>query len=214
MGRYLEQVNDGEEVVLSRRPHVIHVLPSVSVVVVTIAGLIVWSRLNLEGSTNSTARTVALVAFALSAAWAGWAWLEWRYTRFHLTNFRVLMWSGVLARRRSEIPLDRVNTVFVEQRIIDRILRCGDLSIESAGEGGRETFPRCPRPLDVKQAIHRQKHSDRLGASGDAGRTSSDADADLASQLERLATLRDRGELDEWEFSDAKARLLRSSTDS
>lgn len=214
-----ENLNAGEEMVLSLRPHKLFLAPPVFGLVGAVTAAVIWSSAGLVSDANQAAKLVVAGVMVVAVLFAGWSWLEWRFTRFHLTSQRVLMWAGVLSRRRVEIPLDRVNTVFVDQTIFERVMRCGKLSIESAGEGGKETFPQCPRPLDVKQAIHRQKHSSnglshasqhpqdlsgRFGGLVEPG----DVPGGLAGQLERLVTMRDQGALDEWEFAEAKAKVL------
>lgn len=200
---HTEYLNDGETMALSLRPHKLYLAPSFVGLVIGLVAAVAWFVAGLEGDMNSSAKTAAAVLLAAAVVWFAWSLLEWHFTRFHLTSQRVLIWSGVLARRRAEIPLNRVNTVFVNQSIPERILRCGRLSIESAGETGQQSFPQCPRPLDVKQAIYRQRTvvPESTGSVGSR-------DSDLASQLERLAALRDQGVLDEWEFDDAKTRVL------
>ena len=55
---------------------------------------------------------------------------------------------GVLAKQGIEIPLERVNTVFFNQAIFERMLGAGDLTIESGGETGTAEVHRHPQALD------------------------------------------------------------------
>lgn len=200
---HTEYLNDGETMALSLRPHKLYLAPSFVGLVIGLVAAVAWFVAGLEGDMNSSAKIAVAILFVSACTWFAWSVLEWHFTRFHLTSERVLIWSGVLARRRAEIPLNRVNTVFVRQSIFERLVRCGRLSIESAGEAGQQEFPQCPRPLDVKQAIYRQRTEGPM-PSGPFG----SSDSGLASQIERLAALRDQGILDEWEFDDAKTRVL------
>ncbi len=60
--------------------------------------------------------------------------LRWRTTHFVLTTRRVLIREGVLSRSGIDIPISRINSVQFRHSLIDRILGCGTLIIESASE--------------------------------------------------------------------------------
>lgn len=60
--------------------------------------------------------------------------LRWRTTHFVLTTRRVLVREGVLARRGIDIPIHRINSVQFRHTLLERLLGCGTLSIESASD--------------------------------------------------------------------------------
>lgn len=60
--------------------------------------------------------------------------LRWRTTHFVLTTRRVLVREGILSRSGIDIPISRINTVQFRHSLIDRILGCGTLIIESASD--------------------------------------------------------------------------------
>ena len=60
--------------------------------------------------------------------------LRWRTTHFVLTSKRVLVREGILSRSGIDIPINRINTVQFRHSLIDRILGCGTLIIESASD--------------------------------------------------------------------------------
>jgi uncharacterized membrane protein YdbT with pleckstrin-like domain len=60
--------------------------------------------------------------------------LRWRTTHFVLTTRRVLVREGILTRRGIDIPINRINTVQFRHSLLDRILGCGTLTIESASD--------------------------------------------------------------------------------
>ncbi len=74
------------------------------------------------------------------------------------------------ARRGVEIPLDRINTVFFNQGVFERMIRAGDIGIESAGENSRQEFSDIYNPVLVQTTIYRQmeeyenRRQDRLGS--------------------------------------------------
>jgi uncharacterized membrane protein YdbT with pleckstrin-like domain len=110
--------------------------------------------------------------------------------------------SGVVAKRGIEIPLERINTVFMHQRILDRVLRNGDLTIESGGERGSETFLHIAEPAKVQNDIYLQLERNQQAASQKS------APVDVVAQIDRLDDLRTRGVITEAEFQAKKAQLL------
>ena len=134
-------------------------------------------------------------------------WFAGRYTRwatmnFVLTSDRLIYRSGVVAKRGIEIPLERVNTVFSNQTIFERLLRSGDIVIESGGEQGRQLFNDIPNPSDVQNEIYRQIEENSKRSGGGA------PEPDIVDQIDRLAGLRQRGVITEAEFQAKKAKLL------
>jgi uncharacterized membrane protein YdbT with pleckstrin-like domain len=123
----------------------------------------------------------------------------------------------VVAKKGIEIPLDRINTVFFNQTFFERLLGAGDLGIESAGEGGRQTFTDIRKPSLVQQEIYRQKELLERRRVHDMGRTiaqhspqnQAPAAANVPEQIEHLDRLRRSGALTEEEFQAKKAELLR-----
>ena len=58
-------------------------------------------------------------------------------------------------RTGSEIPIGRVQDVTYHQSIIERLVRAGSLTVESAGRHGQDPFPDIPRPAEVQSLINR-----------------------------------------------------------
>ena len=73
-----------------------------------------------------------------------------------ITTDRLIYRHGVLSKHGIEIPLERVNTVFFSQSILERMVGSGDLVIESAGELGRQDFSNVRKPSAVQNEIHKQ----------------------------------------------------------
>jgi uncharacterized membrane protein YdbT with pleckstrin-like domain len=85
--------------------------------------------------------------------WALWAWialgvlglaavfrwtllpvLRWRTTHFVITTRRVLIREGVFTRNGIDIPMSRINSVQFRHNLVERMLGCGTLIIESASD--------------------------------------------------------------------------------
>jgi len=61
--------------------------------------------------------------------------LTWLATTYTLTNRRLITRSGLLTRRGHDIVLTRINDVSYERSLMDRMLGCGTLYIQTAAEG-------------------------------------------------------------------------------
>jgi hypothetical protein len=119
----------------------------------------------------------------------------------------------VIAKKGVEIPLDRINTVFFNQSLFERLVGAGDLGIESAGEGGRQTFTDIKKPNLVQNEVYRQvegldaRKMQRLGEAAGGG-SLPQPPASIPEQIEKLDQLRRQGALTEEEFARKKAELL------
>jgi hypothetical protein len=154
---------------------------------------------------------------------------------FVLTTDRIISRRGFLHKEGTEIPLERINTVFFHQRILERMVGAGDLTIESAGERGSETFSDVRRPSVVQKEIYVQmeENENRMrrpyvppqgeiapGAAPGQDRTLAQGyeqaptqpvqqgGVDIAAQIDKLADLHARGVLTDEEFASKKADLL------
>ncbi|GAB3833316.1 PH domain-containing protein [Kribbella italica] len=70
--------------------------------------------------------------------------LNWFFSTYTLTNRRLITRHGILTRTGRDIPLMRINDVSYEHGLIDRMLGCGTLQIQSASEGGHVVLPDVP----------------------------------------------------------------------
>ena len=137
-----------------------------------------------------------------------------------LTDRRVISRSGIVSKRGTEIPLERINNIDFHQRIWERVIGAGDLDIESAGKDGQSHFDNVRHPDMVQQEIYRQMEvnarrqacwSRRRGARPRPGarrRRSPCTTPDVADQIAKLATLRDQGRITPEEYEAKKAELL------
>ncbi|MGH3787716.1 MAG: PH domain-containing protein [Pseudonocardiaceae bacterium] len=126
---------DGERVVLHKHPHwkmlVLPVLAFLLIVALSsyVAALVAGRSWQLYGWIGlAVLGGVGVLWLALTPL------LRWRTTHFVLTNKRVLVREGILTRTGIDIPLSRINSVQFRHSIIDRILGCGTLIIESASD--------------------------------------------------------------------------------
>jgi uncharacterized membrane protein YdbT with pleckstrin-like domain len=209
-----ELLTDDEELVLDLRPHWWYITPaSIYLGLAVLLGIVALAQ-DWHEAIQVFCGLLVLVALGYFAQRYG----RWATTNFVVTNERVVSRMGVVAKKGIEIPLDRINTVFFNQTFFERLLGAGDLGIESAGEGGRQTFTDIRKPSLVQQEIYRQKEQFERRRLGDMGRTiaaqfpqqgAGTPAPSVPEQIEHLDRLRRSGALTEEEFQAKKAELLR-----
>jgi uncharacterized membrane protein YdbT with pleckstrin-like domain len=127
--------------------------------------------------------------------------LDWITTQYVITDERVIYRAGILSRRGKEIPLEVINDVAFNQRFVERLLRSGDLLIDSAGDMGPTRYSNIPDPEALKSIIYQARESRMMVLKGNNNRSS-------ASELESLARLRDQGVLTQEEFEMQKRKII------
>ena len=194
-------LNDNEQVILDLRPHWARLFwPVVAVVAAIIVTIVVNSAVD-----NSILLYLLLVVTLVAVLWFAVRYLKWRTTNFVVTTDRLVYRSGVFAKHGREIPLERVNDIGFHQTIFERLIRAGDLTIESAGERGQETFGHIPKPSMVQNEIYRQIEASR---GRNADRMAGRRELSVPEQLEKLDELRQRGVISQAEFDQKKTQLL------
>lgn len=97
---------------------------------------------------------VLVVGLLLIGFWAVWPFLKWLTTHFVITDRRVLMRSGVLARTGRDVPLSRINDITFSHTVLERMLGAGTLVVESAGERGQVTLNDVPHVEKVQRELY------------------------------------------------------------
>jgi len=149
-------LGDDEEVVLDLHPHWKRLLvPGLLLpIVVGIASYLIF--LVPTGSVRAPLRWgIVAVAVLVLLRWSLWPYVTWLTTRYVLTTRRVVIRRGVFGRSGRDIPLTRVNDVSFHHSLVERMLRCGTLTIESAGEHGQVVLPEVPDVELVQREVYR-----------------------------------------------------------
>jgi uncharacterized membrane protein YdbT with pleckstrin-like domain len=193
-------LNDGEEIILDLRPHWFFLVAPVLALIAALA-LAVWVG---TGDPEDYVlfpvlglSVVALLYFLVRLA-------QWT-TDFVLTTDRLIYRKGVVSRSGREIPLERVNDVSFTQSLFQRMLRAGDLLVESGGERGQSSFGHFADPQGIQNEIHRAIEA---AAARDADRMAGRRELSPLEQLEKLEELRQRGVISQAEFDLKKQNLL------
>jgi len=86
--------------------------------------------------------------FTLSLAF----WFNRWLSEFVITNRRIIIKTGFIARRTLEMNISKIESVNVDQSVMGRILNYGSMTIIGSG-GTRETFHKISRPLAFRKAF-------------------------------------------------------------
>jgi uncharacterized membrane protein YdbT with pleckstrin-like domain len=147
---------DDERTVLLLHPHwktlVRPLLVSVLVVIAVLVVIVIIPSGKAAAVERLAAGVVGLLVLML---WLIVPLLRWRTTQYELTNRRLRMRAGVLTRHGRDIPLTRINDVSFEKGLLDRLLGCGRLVVESAGEHGQIRLTEIPHVEEVHSTLFR-----------------------------------------------------------
>ena len=98
-----------------------------------------------------------VLACLLAAAWVWLAYclpglLRWQGTRYILTSRRVMARYGMMRRRDEQVNLASVRNVTVHQSVVQRILRSGNISLET-GYQSVVTIPDVPEAARFRDFV-------------------------------------------------------------
>lgn len=153
MGYVTKNLMPGELVLLRPVYHPVRFLPGALGVV--LGGLIAVGALVLPAGTASPEILLAVggvLALVGLVALAGRAIVD-SFDEFAVTSLRIIKKTGVLTRRVSQIPFDKVQDLRLVATLWGRWLSYGDVAIDSASEEGPVIFRRIQNPEAFRNAV-------------------------------------------------------------
>ena len=145
-------LSEGERLVLKVHQHWKTVLGPVLVLALIIAATLVV--LILVPRLVAPARLgVGAAALVLAIVFVAGPLLRWWTTSYELTNRRLRLRAGVLTRSGRDFPLSRISDVSFSQSVLDRLLGCGRLVVESPGEHGQLVLTEIPHVQQVQATL-------------------------------------------------------------
>lgn len=190
-----EQLSSGEELIVVAHQHPLVLFKPV---LLNVIALVI-----LAGIAYRLDRMWILALYVFPLLYLLWEVLEWRRREYILTNHRVVRQEGVFSTASFDAPLDKINNVYHNQSFAGRLLKYGEVRLETASEQGLTTFEFLHDPIVFKNAVvsQRELYSNR------AIRTNA-SERSIPQLIEELASLRDRNIITESEFQDKKRALL------
>lgn len=145
---------DEEQVVSDLHPHWKAMVWPFAGAVVVVAAAVYGVVALPSGSARGWERlAIGVVAVALVVWWSVIPYVRWRSTHFVVTNHRIITRTGVISRSGRDIPLNRINDVSFNHGVLDRLLGCGTLVVESGGERGQLTLGEVPHVERVQRLL-------------------------------------------------------------
>jgi uncharacterized membrane protein YdbT with pleckstrin-like domain len=137
-----------------------------------------------------------------------------------VTNLRVIDEYGVFSNNTKESPLDKINNVSCRQSFWGKIFGYGNVQIQTAAEIGSTTYFAVENPKELKDTItnmqeeykqHQiKKQATELASAMIAGQQQQTNKTDIATELEKLHDLKQKGILTEEEYNIRKTKVLNS----
>jgi uncharacterized membrane protein YdbT with pleckstrin-like domain len=147
-------LSEGEHSVLFLHPHWKTVLmPFLLLVLVVVVAAVLVVVIPHNRLQTDERIAVGVIALIVALIWTGIPFLRWRTTTYELTNRRLRLRRGIVSRTGRDFPLIRISDVSFSHGPIDRLLRCGKLIVESAGEHGQLVLNEIPEVEKVQATL-------------------------------------------------------------
>lgn len=149
-------LSEGERVVLHKHPHwKVLLLPCLALAAIIALG--VWGAVMVQDL--SWADIAWIIIAGLGLVLVVWLFLvpfvRWRTTHFIVTTNRIMAREGVVSRTGIDIPLSRISSVRFEHGLVDRVVGCGTLIVESSSQEPLE-FDDIPGVERVHTLLYRE----------------------------------------------------------
>ena len=150
VGRYVDKVlQQGEEVRYSASLHWILYVPGL---LLWLVAAVVYLALPTSGGFGTLGRFAALLVFAAGLYLVARAWFRWWTTEIAVTNRRVIYKTGFISWKTTEMHMDKVESVEVEQSVLGRMLDFGEVVVRGTGSGF-EPIRDIGAPLEMRNHI-------------------------------------------------------------
>jgi uncharacterized membrane protein YdbT with pleckstrin-like domain len=171
--RYDQSLAPGEECIQVLHPHWRTLVGPIALAFVVVAAALAGEVL-IPSNKYATSERLALgaVAIVLLMWWLTYPLLRWRTTVYELTTRRMRLRDGIVSRNGRDIPLSRITDVSFRKGLLDRLLGCGTLVVESAGEHGELTLTEIPHVERVQSTLFQLVEEERVRADPGDGITS------------------------------------------
>jgi uncharacterized membrane protein YdbT with pleckstrin-like domain len=165
MGFPAKLLSEDETVVLLLRRHVKVLIGPLIVLLLVVAGAVVLAVVVPAGGWQTGTRLgILIVAAVVVARWVVWPYLKWWNEIYVLTNRRLVLREGVVNRSGHDMPLNRLTDVSFTHSLWQRMLGCGTLVVESAGERGQIRLSDVPKVELVQRTLYRLADANRPAA--------------------------------------------------
>jgi uncharacterized membrane protein YdbT with pleckstrin-like domain len=158
-------LTEGEHLVLRLHQHWKTVLRPFLILAAAVIALLALLLLVSAVRDSVPARiALAVITLVVVLTWVALPLLRWRTTSYELTNRRLRLRAGIVSRIGRDFPLSKISDVSFQQGLLDRLLGCGRLIVESPGERGQLVLTEIPHVQDVQATLFQlvENEQDRL----------------------------------------------------
>jgi uncharacterized membrane protein YdbT with pleckstrin-like domain len=193
--------------VIVREAHLSRVIYLPAAVLLALAAVL-FAEVYSGGESTRYALPAPVILLAAAAAAALGALVKRSSSEFVVTNKRVLVKTGWLRRRSTEILLRQIEGIAVEQGIVGRVLNYGTIVVEGTGSD-RTPYRGISDPLGFRLAVQEQIEGTLAQRNPGAPQRADPPRGDPYADLLKLNELREKGVLTDEEFNREKAKILR-----
>ncbi|WP_020493819.1 PH domain-containing protein [Verrucomicrobium sp. 3C] len=104
---------------------------------------------------NSTTSSVGVLFILIALISAIDSFIQYRTSEFGITNKRLIAKAGFIRRRSTEVLLNQVEGIQVNQGILGRILGFGSITFGGTG-GTKDPYPNIAAPFEFRKKAHEQ----------------------------------------------------------
>ena len=196
-------LSPGEEVVAEFRPHWTAILGPLGITLLALLLVLFLFFFMTPGTFLYVWGPLIVAVLWIAVTIRGL--INWLTTNHVITNERVIHRTGFISKAGKEIPLEMINNVAFNQSVFERMVRSGDVMIESAGETGQTMYTDIPQAEEKKNLIYKAREERMLTLErGGQG-------VSRAEQLQILSKLHDEGRLTDAEYEAQKSQVLGQS---
>jgi uncharacterized membrane protein YdbT with pleckstrin-like domain len=131
---------------------------------VAIAGALTAGATKVAGG-DVEAGLVALVVIVLLAVVLVVGWITRLFTTYTISNHRLHIRRGIVARAEQQTAITRVQNVNTHQSVLQRMLAIGNVNFDTAaGDDFDFEFAGVASPQEVVEAVHRAQREADAGA--------------------------------------------------
>jgi uncharacterized membrane protein YdbT with pleckstrin-like domain len=155
-------LTDEEEVVLHLHPHWKAAIRPVLMLAIALGVTIVaWVMLPMNRGGHLAFAVVAVIMLYHAIRYGVRPLVIWRCTHYVVTDERILLQDGVIARERRDLPLNRVNDHAMTQSLVDRLFGSGTLTVDSIGDRAA-VLAAVPHAHEVQTLLYELIEHERL----------------------------------------------------
>jgi len=110
---------------------------------------------------SATTIIITILILAL-VIWVIWDLISWKFTKYMITNQRVLIQKGVMTKQRTYIHYEKIQDITVSQSLSERLFKSGDIEIFGGHEVTRLLLKNIPHPERIENMINQKIEGEDL----------------------------------------------------